>query len=88
MIAVNSDPGEELFKRYLAANNYDMLAYESGLGTMKRPEFLIRAAGHKVVVEVESFKTPPMSSDPQSGFVSTVPAVWATVQGDRPDGGE
>jgi hypothetical protein len=60
MIAMTTDPGEALFRRYLKANCYDVLAYESDLGTAKRPDFLIRAAGQEVVVEVESFNTPPM----------------------------
>ena len=43
MIAVSSDPGEALFERYLKANRYDNLAYESDLGTAKRPDYLVRA---------------------------------------------
>jgi hypothetical protein len=77
MIAVTSDPGEALFERYLQANGYDILAYESDLGTAKRPDYLVRAAGHEVVVEVESFNTPPMPLSPRSGAVSMVPRLKA-----------
>lgn len=77
LIAVTADPGETLFKRYLAANGYDILAYEPGLGTAKRPDFYVRALGHEVVVEVESFNTPPMPLTPRSGAVSMVPRLKA-----------
>lgn len=71
------DPGEALFKRYLQSNGYEMLAYEYDLGTVKRPDFLIRAAGHEVVVEVESFNTPPMPPTVRSGFVNKTPKLRA-----------
>lgn len=45
-MAVTSDPGEALFERYLKANGYDILAYERDLGTPKRPDYLVRAAGY------------------------------------------
>jgi hypothetical protein len=76
MIAVTSDPGEALFERYLKANGYDILAYESDLGTAKRPDYLVRAAEHEVVVEVESFNT-PIPLTPRSGAVSMVPQLKA-----------
>jgi hypothetical protein len=70
MVVMKSDPGEALFERYLKANGYDVLAYEPDLSTAKRPDYLIRAAGHEVVVEVESFNAPPMPLTPRSGFVN------------------
>lgn len=72
---MTTDPGEALFKRYLKANGYEVVAYERDLGTVKRPDFLIRAAGHEVVVEVESFNTPPMPLTPRSGFVNLAPQL-------------
>jgi hypothetical protein len=78
MVVVKSDdPGEALFRRYLKANGYNVLTYEGDLGTVKRPDFLIRAAGHEVVVEVESFNTPPMPLTPRSGFVNMTAAAEA-----------
>jgi hypothetical protein len=65
-----SNPGELLFENYLQARGYEILDYEPGLGTRKRPDYLIRAADRQVVVEVEAFNTPPL--DPQvmrSGFI-------------------
>jgi hypothetical protein len=73
----SGDPGESLFKRYLQSDGYSVLAYEPDLGTVKRPDFLIHAAGHEVVVEVESFNTPPMPSTPRSGFVNMSRQVTA-----------
>jgi hypothetical protein len=75
MVVVRSDPGEALFERYLKANGYDVLAYEPDHGTAKRPDYLIRAAGHEVVVEVESFNTRPMPLTPRSGFVNMTPKL-------------
>ena len=72
-MVVQHDPGEALFERYLKANGYDVLAYEPDLGTGKRPDYLIRAAGQEVVVEVESFNTPPVPLTPRSGFVNMAP---------------
>jgi hypothetical protein len=93
MVAVTTDPGEALFERYLKANGYDVLAYEPDLGTTKRPDYLVGAAGQDVVVEVESFNTPPMPLTPRSGFVNMTPklktvrnkitAGSTTTQGDR-----
>lgn len=78
MVVVKSDdPGEAMFKRYLKASGYNVLAYEPDLGTVKRPDFLIPAAGHEVVVEVESFNTPPMPLTPRSGFVNMTPKLRA-----------
>jgi len=72
---VKTDPGEALFERYLKANGYDVVAYEPDLGTTKRPDYLVRAAGQDVVVEVESFNTPPMPLTPRSGFVNMTPKL-------------
>ena len=77
MIAVPADPGETMFKRYLTANGYDILAYEPDLGTAKRPDFHVRALGHEFIVEVESFNTPPMPLTPRSGAVSMAPRLKA-----------
>ena len=74
---MTDDPGEALFRRYLDEAGYEILAYEPDLGTPKRPDFLIRAAGREVVVEVESFDTPPMPVTPRSGFVSMAPQLKA-----------
>jgi hypothetical protein len=74
-VVVEFDPGEALFERYLKINGYDVLAYEPDLGTEKRPDYLIRAAGHEVVVEVESFSTPPMPLTPRNGFVNMTPRL-------------
>lgn len=41
-----------LFERYLKAVGYDITAYKPDLGIAKRPDYLIRAAGQEVVVEV------------------------------------
>ncbi|MFZ0227476.1 MAG: hypothetical protein WAL41_11130 [Mycobacterium sp.] len=71
------DPGEALFRRYLDEAGYEILAYEPDLGTPKRPDFLICADGREVVVEVESFGTPPMPVTPRSGFVSMAPQLKA-----------
>lgn len=75
MVAVQHDPGEALFERYLKANGYDVLAYEPDLGTGKRPDYLIQAGEQEVVVEVESFNTPPMPLTPRSGFVNMTPRL-------------
>jgi hypothetical protein len=75
MVAMTTDPGEALFERYLKANGYDVLAYEPDLGTTKRPDYLVRAAGKEVVVEVESFNTPPIPLTPRSGFVNMTPKL-------------
>ena len=72
-MAVKDDPGEALFERYLKANGYEVLAYEPDLGTGKRPDYLIQAGEQGVVVEVESFNTPPMPLTPRSGFVNMAP---------------
>jgi hypothetical protein len=69
MIVVTIDPGEALFERYFKAIGYDVAGYEPDLGTMKRPDYLIRAAGQEVVVEVESFNTSPMPAMPPDAFV-------------------
>src|ERR1700680_4184246 len=74
-MSMTSDPGEALFERYLEASGYDVLAYEPDLGTSKRPDYLIRTACREIVVEVESFNTPPMPLPPRSGFVSMVPQL-------------
>jgi hypothetical protein len=50
MIGMINDPGEALFERYLKATGYDIAAYEPDLGTAKRPDYLIEAAGEEVVV--------------------------------------
>ena len=71
-----NDPGEALFERYLKANGYDVLAYEPDLGTTKRPDYLVQAGGQEVVVEVESFNTPPMPLTP-SGAVNMRPKLRA-----------
>jgi hypothetical protein len=42
------------------ATGNDIAAYEPGLGTAKRPDYLIRAAGQEAVIEVQSFNTSPM----------------------------
>ena len=57
------DPGEELFDRYLEANGYRVLAREPDLGTVKRPDRLVRAGGHEIVAEVKSFH-PQVLADP------------------------
>jgi hypothetical protein len=54
---MTTDAGELLFERYLAERDYEILAYESALGMRKRPDYLIHAAGHEVVLEVKSFNT-------------------------------
>lgn len=77
MVVKAGDFGEALFMRYLKANGYDVLCYERDLGTVKRPDFLIRAGGHEVVIEVESFDTPPMPLTPRNGFVNMTPRVKA-----------
>ena len=74
---MRTDLGEALFERYLNANGYDVFAYEPDLGTTKRPDYLVRAAGRHVVVEVESFNTPPMPLTPRSGFVIMTPKLKA-----------
>lgn len=72
---MTTDPGEALFERYLKANGYDVLAYEPDLGTAKRPDYLVRATGQEVVVEVESFNTPPMPLTPPNDFVDMRPKL-------------
>lgn len=74
---MTTDPGEILFEKYLKAGGYDVLAYEPNLGTAKRPDYLVRAAGREVVVEVESFSTPPMPLTPRSEFVDVTPKLKA-----------
>jgi hypothetical protein len=74
---VPGDLGEALFRRYLQSNGHDELAYEHDFGTVKRPDFLVRAAGHEVVVEVESINTPPMPLTARSGFVNMTPKLKA-----------
>lgn len=59
---MGSDPGEELFDQYLEANGYDVVAREPDIGTVKRPDRLIRANGHEVVVEIKSFNPEPVPS--------------------------
>lgn len=54
---MTDDPGEELFERYVEQRGYSVLAYHPDLGTAKRLDYLVRADGTDVVVEVESFKT-------------------------------
>ena len=77
MVTMIADPGEALFRRYLKDNGYDVLAYEPDLGTPKRPDFLVRAAGREVVVEVESFDTPPMPGTLPSEHVDMTPRLRA-----------
>jgi hypothetical protein len=76
-IAAGSSPppetsyaGELLFKSYLAERGYEVRAYEPDLGNGKRPDYLIHAGGHDIVVEVKSFDPPlvPLHSSP-SGCV-------------------
>lgn len=74
---MTTDPGEALFERYLKATGYDVVAYEPDLGTAKRPDYLIRAAGQEVVVEVESFNTLPMPAMPPDAFVDMTPKMKA-----------
>ncbi|QMU78854.1 hypothetical protein GXW83_27300 [Streptacidiphilus sp. PB12-B1b] len=67
---MTTDPGEALFERYLDARGYEILDYEPDLGTAKRPDYLVRADGHEVVVEVKSFDPPPVTpASSPSGFV-------------------
>jgi hypothetical protein len=57
IVSTLTDPGGLLFEHYLAGRGYESLAYEPDLGTRKRPDYLIQAGGHEVVVEVESLNT-------------------------------
>jgi hypothetical protein len=77
VVTMIGDPGEALFRRYLDGAGYEILAYEPDLGTPKRPDFLVRADGREVVVEVESFGTPPLPVSPRSGCVTMVPQLRA-----------
>ena len=78
MVLMTLDDGEALFGRYIGAMGYDTLAYHPDLGTAKRPDYLISDGNRRVVVEVESFNTPPLSADhPRSGFVSMTPKLRA-----------
>jgi hypothetical protein len=77
VVTMTDDPGETLFRGYLDGGGYEVLAYEPDLGTAKRPDFLVLADGREVVVEVESFGTPPMPVVPRSGFVTMVPQLKA-----------
>jgi len=78
MVFMAHDDGEALFERYLEASGYDIVAYHPDLGTQKRPDYLISARHKHVVVEVESFNTPPLSADhPRSGFFSMTPKLRA-----------
>jgi hypothetical protein len=63
------DAGELLFAWYASLIGCELVAYHPDLGTSKRPDFLIQAAGHEVVVEVESFGMPPAPIPLRSGFV-------------------
>jgi hypothetical protein len=54
---VTDDPGEKLFERYIEQRGYTVLDHRPDLSTAKRPDYLVRADGTDVVVEVESFKT-------------------------------
>jgi hypothetical protein len=62
MEVMGSDPAVELFNQYLEANGYDVVAREPDLGTVKRPDRLIRMNGHEVVVEIKSFNPEPLPS--------------------------
>jgi len=78
MVSMALDDGEALFERYLKASGYEIVAYHPDLDTQKRPDYLISAGNKHVVVEVESFNTPPLSTDhPRSGFVSMTPKLRA-----------
>lgn len=59
---MDADPGEALFERYVAENGYKILDRHPALGTQKRPDYLVLAAGVEVVVEVESFNLSPAVS--------------------------
>lgn len=64
------DVGEGLFGRYVAARGYAVLGRDVDLGTPKRPDFLIQAGAHEVVVEVKTFDPPTIPhSARHSGFV-------------------
>jgi hypothetical protein len=65
--AVTGDPGEELFERYIEQRGYSVLDYHPDLGTAKRPDYLVRADGTDVVVEVESFKTAVVRAPTEPG---------------------
>ena len=54
------DLGEHLFGTYLAAHGYQVLGRDVDLGTAKRPDFLIGAGAHEVVVEVKTFDPSPI----------------------------
>ena len=77
MVTMTTDPGEALFRRYLKDHHFDVLAYEADLGTPKRPDFLVRAAGQEVVIEVEAFDTPPMPGTRPSEQVDMTPRLRA-----------
>ena len=64
---MSDDPGEKLFERYLEQRGYTVLAYEPDLGTAKRPDYLVRADGTDVVVEVESFETTVVQTPTEPG---------------------
>lgn len=59
---MDADAGEALFERYAAENEYKILDRHPDLGTRKRPDYLVLAAGVEVVVEVESFNLPSAAS--------------------------
>ncbi|MFD0636394.1 hypothetical protein ACFQ9X_37305 [Catenulispora yoronensis] len=59
---MDADAGEALFERYVTENGYKILDRHPDLGTQKRPDYLVLAAGVEVVVEVESFNLPSAAS--------------------------
>jgi hypothetical protein len=71
------DAGEALFERHLKAVGYDIAAYQPDLGMAKRPDYLVWAAGHEVVVEVKSFNTSPTSAMPPDAPVDMTPKMRA-----------
>jgi len=84
MAAVTDDPGELLFERYIAQHGGEILAKEPDLGTRKRPDYLIRLAGHEIVVEVKSFNaTVPV---PQPGRTEASPSPFTSVRKKIMDG--
>ena len=69
------DTGEALCERYIAENGYEILDYHPDLGTQKRPDYLVLAAGVEVVVEVESFNLPSATSVGDVALVDMTPEL-------------
>jgi hypothetical protein len=70
--------GEELFELYMKTYSYDALYHHPDLGTPKRPDYLVGKGHQRVVVEVESFNTAPLSAGhSRSGFVDMRPKLSA-----------